>query len=1263
MKINISKKAIENVPQLSNSLNQEYNIEELKSKLLRSEKYFVVLASRKNTSPLIKGSYTSDKNPKAIIKLKMALNIIDQNTGNNFDLSIVLPAIDGEFDVNLETAIIEFQQFAGISVNGKVDRETILKIDSFLTGNDKAIFDHLSNKLKGLAIGNSSKIKVANDFREENGVFLYKLELFIGEGNQSISIDSEYAFEIELFKGSDGVIEVNGFAPVKLDKKTQDEFKKRTSNFQELNYLNVDGFHFPSVDLGSIKPVLQNEQNQVYLGEEFSFDLSNAIDLPPSDFVDENEKIYVVEPDDTFSKIILDNYYNDSACVIENRYGIGDPIIYEFPQRHALPIDQRQYDDRFQFYMNLLYYYNSTENQEWGIKKNGDYKRYSLNHLEDANVFDNKFVYNNPDTNTGLPNYYRFLREMEALDSDSTILFDSNGNTSSFTVIEGKKIRIPSRQFADTLFCFLNFRQEEMMELKIDNSDPDNPREYYDYISPAQLTTVVNEMTATSIINNILNTVIDFGQRLLDLYSETLELFRRAYDFIKNTLASIIPRGVGGEFGAEIGVTWGYPVATDLYMEQRLWRKMTSLNEFTLIFRQEGGIAAGFDTAVGASLGTYHGHGSTKRGVGLKVGAGVSDKFFYKGVFEYEFPIRQEETALLAMAITVFGGAFVKSIAEAVDFFAHINIAPSHYLSKIKLGIEKKTEAWAQAQLGFADDNTKNLTIDQQPNQSATDSNKSFTSLENIVNNIPSIAIGGNASFSLGVEFSIENEYNNKPLRQNINARVPSDTKIEMVFSTQTVVDFSVESLGTLIQNLFVSSTGIPAAIQSIFNSLFGLNRGILIGVVFEGKRLCEVEDLTLADFSINSVANPTLTTNSQDKLQYGTGGNYVWTSALKLGTFSGSPDTFCEEGSETNIYLNLTRIKQIWDNSSSFTFDLNTTTGIPSIFKSFEYGYALGYLYNSRAKKGISLADQVVKNFTIQNTYPNVVTGYEFGAKRDILKAINQNSFGLDAAMVLRLKINLNIQDIVLILKFAFKVLKFATNPNYNNRDRGNFYDAIDRQKIRINNAIVKLDPSLKQLDGKQYFEWLFGEGNVPTNDNPDFPFPPGYSSQVKGLNKFLDDYVVAGKPNPDLIGTSSFQDKVVQFVKGYEIFNKFYQDIPLTKEEVKRYSIYEITESLAYLAEILSLDFGFEAKIVASLGFEAMVGDAAKARLALAGSVGLVDNMELFKDGKATAFPFNIDPLYHGIANSRSGILQAIEDKNKVNDVKSTIMRNNIK
>lgn len=1260
MKINISKKAIENIPQLSNSLNQEYNIGELKSKLLQSEKYFVLLASRKNASPLIKGNYTSDKNPKAIIKLKMALNIIDQTTGNSFDLSILLPPSDGIFDDNLETAINEFQQFAGITVNGKVDRETILKIDSFLIGNEKAVFDHLSNNLIGLATGSSPKIKAANSFSEENGILSYKIELFVGDMNQSIVVESEYAFDIKMFENSNGVIELDGFAPVELDKKTQDEFNKKITEFENFN---IDGYYFAKVKLDDIKPVLQNEQNQIYLGAAFSYDIQNTLDLPPTNFVDDGEKIYIVQPNDTFTSIVLNNYYDNSSCVIKNPYDVGLPIIYTFPPREALPGNQRQYDDRFQFYMNLLYYYNSTENQEWGIVKGQYYHRYSLNHLEDVNVFDNKFVYNDPDTHTGLPNYYRFLQEMEALNSGSKIEFDSQGNTSSFTVIQGKKIRIPSRQFADTLFCFLNFRQEEMMEIKIDNTDPDNPREYYDYITPAQLTTVVNEMTATSIINSILNTVIEFGDRLLDLYSETLELFRKAYDFVKNTLASIIPRGVGGEFGADVGITWGYPIATDIYMEQRLWRKMTSIDEFTLIFRQEGGIAVGFDTAVGASLGTYHGHGSTKRGVGLKVGAGLSSKLNVKGVFEYEFPIRREETALLSMAITVFGGTFVKSIAEAVDYFAHVNIAPSHYLRKTTLGIENKTEGWAQAQLGLADDNTKNLTIDQQPNQSATVSNKSFTSLENIVNNIPSIAIGGNASFSLGVEFSIENEYNNRPLRQNLNARVPSDTKVEMTFSTQAVVDFSVESLGTLIQNLFVSSTGIPAAIQSIFNSLFGLNRGILIGVVFEGKRLCEVENLTLADFSINSVANPTLTTNSQDKLQYGTGGNYVWTSALKLGTFTGSPDTFCAEGSQTNIYLNLTRIKQIWDNSSSFTFDLNTTTGIPSIFKSFEYGYALGYLYNSRAKKGISLADQVVKNFTIQNTNINVVTGYEFGAKRDILKAINQNSFGLDAAMVLRLKINLNIQDIVLILKFAFKVLKFATNFDYNDKDRREFYKAIDDQKIRINSAIIKLDPDTQQLDGKQYFEWMFGEGNVPTNDNPDFPFPPGYNSQVKGLNKFLDDYVVAGKPNPNLIGTSSFQNKVVEFVKGYEIFNKFYRDIPLTKEEVKKYSIYEITESLAYLAEILSLDFGFEAKIAASLGFEAMVGDAAKARLALAGSVGLVDNMELFKDGKATAFPFTIDPLYHGIANSRSGILQAIEDKNKVNDVKSTIMRNNIK
>src|SRR5690606_32358801 len=152
---------------------------------------------------------------------------------------------------------------------------------------------------------------------------------------------------------------------------------------------------------------------------------------------DPNDTLYQIQNGDTVSSLVVLNYYEPGNFDIMNEY--DNTIIFTLPSRVPLDQQYRNEDARFQFYINLLYYYNISGTEEnvveSGFRAAPFYQRYDTDHLDSVNIFNNKFEAG--DANTGLPNYYRFLKKMETLNPQSTIQFDQ-GETLSFTAEEGE---------------------------------------------------------------------------------------------------------------------------------------------------------------------------------------------------------------------------------------------------------------------------------------------------------------------------------------------------------------------------------------------------------------------------------------------------------------------------------------------------------------------------------------------------------------------------------------------------------------------------------------------------------------------------------------------------------------------------------------------------------------------------------------------------------------------------------------------------------
>lgn len=1214
MSIFISNNAIQNIPLTAESINEKFYLDELSSFLSKVD-YLNLLAKGKAES-LSLDSKSSADNAQAIRFIRIALEALDKDFGTDFDLPAGYydSTYDRDrFEENLRDAIIVFQNWCGLNPNGVIDKVTLLAVDQKLR--NEVYIDYLAEKYLGNNLSNAS-ISVSRNFDEGTGQFQTSFSL----KDSIVDLETD-----EIFTGR--VIENNGYPAIEGNKisvlpstKIQEQIKK-TSDFKNLAIYPLDSSIVVQINLDDIKAVYTDQNNNITFTP---IALQDAIsELPPVKYEDPNEKPpYLVGQGDKLSDIILKNYYGQSYT-IENPYDENEPI-FTFPARNSL--NDRNDDARFQFYTNLLYYYNTVEDQEsglvteWGINKAPNYQRYDVNHLEEENVFNNLYDANLPET--ALPNYHRFLKRMETLNPNSKIEFDNAGQTTSFNLEVGKKVRIPSRQFADTLYYQLNFRQDLFLE-----QDPNNSEKLR--YKPDLLDVIGN--VASAITQTI-------KQSVIDLYTEASQFFDKAYNYVRDYLASYWPRGIGGALGGGIGITWGIPIATDLSVQNRLWRKMSPIDEFTIMYRKEGTFGIGADLAGGVSLGLYSGKGKKKRGVGLTAGAGASAMLNFKGVMEYEFPIRTEETALLSMAITVFGGTIVQTGVSVLNYFEVINLNPEQYVTKIDFGVNLDIEGWAAAQVDFGTPRSAEaITIGNESMTPIEEQGKGFFSFKNIFKSIPSVGLSADANFSVGMGFSIEYKYDyviqDSPLVPSIDARVPSQMNISVEY--QMKQSTSVNILGGLVSRMLFGATGVPAGLDGFLEFIFG-NSDKRLGLVFEGKRntsaiSIERNDIDISNFGSDvSVAN-----NGNGGLKYNKNGNFGWESYFKIGSYEGDPDTFGKPGSYSAVKFNLSNIKDLITGNAS-VYDLDD---VLSVLHSYEKGFKLGADWDRRDRKGIFLAQTVTGSFggnpvgTFQAT--------ELTRKANILSNANKDIIGFDFAAYLYVKVDLRMQDYQLFIKYYLRMVKLSYVMLVNQADEfREILNDLQKHKDMLVKAIAKKEKlaaspeTLISKIGIEYFNLLFAEGHIYGDAN----LPLGMNGKMKSIL------------NAEAAGAAelNFGNTIKFFVDGYKWFAQYYNDGRVPDIYSIIYGIKQLPEvwgyaaSLTHLYTALEVEFGINLTAQLKVGIEALT-----VRLALSGELAIMDHSVFYEEGVFVIDNNPNDPYNLALQNIKNYLVDAASDK----------------
>ncbi len=1189
MPIYISKKAANDIPLTESDFPIKLIDKKLKSDILNGNAYLNELASNPTVAALYLGSKSSDSNPDAIMRISMALIAISQLYDEEFDVIIQPTSI---FDPQLDDAVRAFQMWTPtLEVNGQVNSDTLLTIDSKL-GPDE-YYDY--QKEKYLGTETTPYFATATAYDESSNEYTLSFEL----QGKSFTIKASSPLNGAAIRGSDGNILFDGGqayikpTPESLNLVLFNEDVRNTiaSSGKEFSdhgmqialKMKIDNLVLdsPNLDGPSLLPLPETQA------------LSQETSKMSSSRRDPNDTLYQIQNGDTVSSLVVLNYYEPGNFDIMNEY--DNTIIFTLPSRVPLDQQYRNEDARFQFYINLLYYYNISGTEEnvveSGFRAAPFYQRYDTDHLDSVNIFNNKFEAG--DANTGLPNYYRFLKKMETLNPQSTIQFDQ-GETLSFTAEEGEYIRIPSRQFADSLYYHLNFRYDEMLDFEIDNSDPDLPNNKIAiYKTQSAIANVILQLTSTSIFDVLSE---GFKTATEELYEETWDFFKKSYDFVRNSLAQYWPRGTGGLVGVNAGITWGYPIATDVAREDRIWRKMTDDDVFTIMYRNEGVVGIGVDLAVGYSVGLYSGKGKSRRGIGAKAGAGITSMVNFKVVYEYEFPIRPEETGLLSMCIAVFGGVVGTGLTKIVDYLYDLNLSPDQYLYKTTVSIENKTNAWAGVQVNTpkpTPKDSRNISAPRNNNLPATESKKNFLSADNLFNCLPNIGITGEIDISLGLEFSIEYKYDNMPLVPRLDARVPSKVTSEILFNFG--IDINFGELGGFIQRLFLKSA-LPGSVMPFLNSILG-NK--LVGVVFIGERLCAVEDLTLSNVNISNIPLTTsVSANSRGGIVYDTPGsdNFKWTSYIKLGTSEENPESFCELGSLVNLKLNFTKVRELWDNPSLINLE-NTL----SILHSIEFGQKIGTDYNGADKKYIDITGYYANS---NSTEPKM--------KHDILKRVSD--VNVKAALYIYVKVEIEVEPIIKMLKYYFKLLKYSQLNTPQNTV--NFLFTLGQKRkgllnyLRLQDSNIQNIADLSNLNqlGYNFYNKLFSEDLVDPTD----------VLSPHGLNLYLQE--TYPELDQDLDFLSVFLEIGVLLEKFAVYYISPHPEKQLTEFEIKLYGIHDIPSFLSYVAGNSNLYVALEGQIGGNFDGSVRLGAEATVRLAFGATASLIDHSVFFEDGKFT-------------------------------------------
>ena len=709
MPVYISKSAISKNPFFNNEFDpEEQAFPPLSSTLLRDVDYLKLLILNNKTALDLKldANQNKDKTSIAVIRLKMALNVID---GYVLDQYNIQPEIFNialtdawQYDQKMFNAVTAFQTYAQIPVTGIVNAETLHKIDNLI--DPGVIINDVENEIIGKIA--DPDILINDRFNDDGS---YELGILIN-GQPYTHVSSK---------------------PIQVSPIINNQTPSERLNIK-LYPVIIDGIVYRHEQAGSPLTVeaentlrlAQHSEviitNKTKLGADFSIPYSQSNrdselnSTPPKIFNDEHAIQYKIQSNDDIINIVRQNYYNTGSLDITNPFQedstADDYVIFTFPERKERPVSERDNDPRFQFYLNLLYYANTVVDnngdlKEYGIEKAGTYQRYNDPDLNAHNIHDNVFEPSNQ--HSVYPNYYRFLKAQEASNPNSKLLFDSNGNCLSFQLSEGKNIYIPSRQFADALYYQLNFRHSEMLTQDLQ------------YVDETVLDSILDQMAEVGEwITNVANWLINVGteavpvfvNEVVELYRETLAFYKAIYNYAINVLTQELWRGWGGHLGLEAGVTWGIPLATDVKAYQSMWRKFTPLNELTFVLRSEYEAFVGFDTGESINLGANLGSGKKRNKIGLALGAGFQAGLRPNLIMEYEFPVRQEETALLTMLFMGFGKVIdvavpvpyaSKVATKMIETLSNINLDPGQYLTWMKFGFPVEVSAWGKAQAGL----------------------------------------------------------------------------------------------------------------------------------------------------------------------------------------------------------------------------------------------------------------------------------------------------------------------------------------------------------------------------------------------------------------------------------------------------------------------------------------------------------------------------------------------------------------------------------
>ena len=1229
----ISKNAIDDVPVAGTTPNGDGDGTKLQNSLLASSPYLVGLAQSDTAFASLRQGMSNE----AVRLIKVALNTL---SSLEIYPNLTLPELDYNsfnFDPSLKQAVVIFQTWAGIiPVDGIVDRKTLLSIDSKFFG------DEFYNREKTKYIGKSSDVKLTPYQEFEDGKFKYKLR--ISEDSPAINIETPTILEGEFIKKGSNFIDNNNRVNLKLSNNSKvalfqnNPVIKNIVKQKDPDSIEIPGMHIQSVTLDAEDTFINLDSSSAPLFlamVELDQEVANT---PPKMFDDPDATVYKVQSTDSFSDIVLQNYYGTGGYDIIDPY--TNTVIFTFENRTPFNVPDRAEDARFQFYLNLLYYYNTQEIdgqplQEWGMKKNGDYERYQVNHLNDVNIFDNTFDASDPNTQSGLPNYYRFLKRMEALNSNSKIEFDSNGEAISFAPGAGKNIIIPSRKFADSMYNFLNYRHDEMLKpVTVPPENPgDEPTSIMDFVTGLALDLVITEMTATSIFDQIVDAV---KEEAIELYNEVADFFEKAYNFAIDSLTSAWPRGLGGKIEIGADITWGIPISTGLVYNQMLWREMSKEKELIIKFSKEFQLSIGAEEIVGTNIGLFSGHGRKKKGLGLKVGAGAAGKTQFKVATEYEFPIRKEETALLTMIITVFAGTMVKATVEVLNYFNVINLDSRQYLSKLEVELEVEVSAWAAAEIGFKNgtgDGNSQVPIASAANnevQSTTDQNNegSFGYIDNFFKHLPGIGVNGNASVSTGVGFTYEVAYDNNPKISSKDARVFSSIDLEVKFFTKA--ELKTGLMGTFLQKLFINSIAPTNPFFVDFSS------GLELGFQWHYERKDLAENLSVGDLTLTDPGIPfVVSAISGGNLQFDTNSTKV-VRQLRIFCGTGGLDTLCEPGTETKLLLNAGLLKAMWTQSPSFNFTLEN---VLDVLVEFEYKKKIGIFdYNSLKRKTLKEKKKMVpdKNLTGQ-----VVDAHERSPGSDEGDAIKyvlssaksfskKHTLGFFGALALDIGITLKMEELKPIFKFHLRKIYYKYN--LATGARAAFETRINNQRKKIDTQItkkVKFDNGVFPT-GMDYYNLLYS-ANIEN---------PGTQYEFKGLNYFIDE-IITNNPSP-----VDYAAALRRFIVGYKPFNEYLDNIK-PKENNLDFGIDDIIDAFSFLAGISNFEATLEAKAGFDVGGQVAVGaEGLTAKIALSGMAEINYQGKLFENGQLTDLEIT-DPLRYAMQEISKILLNPGEDK----------------